>query len=64
MLSQDIKVGGSYTWSFQFSGNPPPKVIWSTDTDIDITNNEKFYLSKDDYKTSLTIKNVTRKVIK
>ena len=61
-LSQEIKVGESYTWTFEFSGKPVPDVLWSTEKEMEIVNNQKFSIKKDDSKTSLTIKNATRKV--
>ena len=61
-LSQEIKVGESYTWTFEFSGKPVPAICWMTDKEMEIASSEKFSLKKDDCKTSLTIKNAIRKV--
>ena len=59
---QNIEIGESCTWSFDFSGKPQPEVVWTTDEDEEIKTDQKFTLNKLDHNTKLTIKKAMRKV--
>ena len=56
-----IKIGQSHTWSPELIGKPVPEKEWRIDGGDVITNNEKFTIVNEDFKTSLTIKNAVRK---
>lgn len=59
----EIKLGETYSKTFEFSGNPPPRINWITDKEEKLENNEKFTIVKREYSTTLTIRKSVRKVI-
>ena len=56
-----IKVGRSYTWEVPVIGEPITDKTWSR-SDMDITENERITIEKEDYLTKFSIVKATRRV--